>query len=203
MPLVLILELSTGTWIRGLQSSGPPTPPHVFVGIDIDGSKFPKNPPAGTTYYVQDINKPWPAEWKNSFDIVHQRLTLVGAGPNGQGALKSLSELVKPGGWIQLIEAENILGDSDGPAMHDFVQVMKDIFTFVGASLQLSHLMSDWIKEDGFIHIEERLVTCQMGVTNQNSQLAKQGVYSTGVAATGLVGFAKSKLYSATLGYID
>jgi hypothetical protein len=169
------------------------------VGIDIDASKFPEHPPTGTSYHTQDINKPWPEEWKNSFDVVHQRLALVGAGPNGQGALKSLSELVKPGGWIQLIEFEFAASDSDGPAVHDFFQVMKDIFRFVGASLKLSHLIADWLKEEGFVDVQERLVITQMGATNRNPELAKQGVYSTSIAATGLTAFAKSKFSFALL----
>jgi gliotoxin biosynthesis N-methyltransferase len=186
-------------WVRDFQSSLPATPAHTFVGIDIDPSKFPQDPPAGTSYQVQDINKPWPEDWKNSFDFVHQRLAMVGAGPNGQGALKNLSELVKPGGWIQLIEAENVPEESDGPAMHDFVQVMKDIFVFVGAGLKLSHQMAEWLKADGFADMEERVFVCQMGATNPNPQLAKQGVFSMGVAATGLVTFAKSTLSRAIL----
>ena len=42
---------------------------HELVGTDINGDIFPIDPPAGTTYQVQNINKPWPAEWKGTFDL--------------------------------------------------------------------------------------------------------------------------------------
>jgi gliotoxin biosynthesis N-methyltransferase len=163
------------------------------VGIDIDASKFPPNAPSGITYQIQDINKQWPEVWLNSFDVVHQRLALVGAGPNAQAALKNISELVKPGGWIQLIEADNVLTDANGPAMHDFVQLMKDVFTTIGTTLNLSRELSGWVKEDGFLHVQERVFNVLLGATNPNPQLAKRGVYSTLVAATGLATFGKSK----------
>lgn len=99
------------------------------------------------TYQIQDINKPWPEDWHNNFDVVHQRLALAGAGPNAQIALGSIARLVKPGGWIQLIEADNLLTDADGPAMRDFVQLMKDIFTTIGTPLSLSRELSGWIEE--------------------------------------------------------
>ena len=165
---------------------------HRFVGTDIDASKFPENPESGASYRVQDINKPWPEDWQSSFDVVHQRLALVGGGPNAQNALKSLSALVKPGGWIQLIEAENVLTHGDGPAMHNFVGLMKDIFTVMGCSLKLSQELSGWLKEDGFVDVQERVVPVQLGATNPKPELAKRGVYSTGVAAAGLVHFGKS-----------
>lgn len=74
---------------------------------------------------------------------------------------------------------------------------MKDIFKFVGANLELSHLMADWLKEDGFVDVQERLVVCQMGASNPNPDLAKQGVYSTSIAATGLSTFVKSRSSAA------
>lgn len=183
-----------GTWIVDLKSTCPYTPLHSFVGVDIDASNFPRDPPAGVTYQIQDINKPWPKDWLNSFDVVHQRLALVAAGPGAQTAVKNLSELIKPGGWIQLIEADNVLTDADGLAMQGFVRLMKDIFTHIGTTLRLSKELSGWVKENGFLNVQERVVNVQLGATNPNPQLAKRGVYSTVVAATGLVAFGKSRL---------
>jgi len=64
---------------------------------------------------VQNINDSWPQDWHNSFDLIHQRHTLAGAGPWTKEAVNSLTKLVKHGGWIQLTEAEQIIGKSDCP----------------------------------------------------------------------------------------
>ena len=140
------------------------------------------------------MNKPWPTEWHDYFDIVHQRLALVGAGPGARNVVKNLTELVKPGGWIQLIEGENIIDETDGPAMHDFLKLMKDVFTLMGAEVTFAKNMSGWLKAIGFEHVQERLVDVYMGASNKDPQLAQQGVNSTSVACGGLVDFAKSGL---------
>ena len=50
---------------------------HTFVGTDIEKSYFPSEVPKNTTYHVQDLTKPWPAEWSNSFDLLFRGLELV------------------------------------------------------------------------------------------------------------------------------
>lgn len=95
----MLTVLPPGTWIRDLAASIAPVE-HQVVGTDIDGSNLPTKPPAGQTYQVQDIKKPWPADWQGKFDFVHQRLALVGGGPAQQQALHNLTALVNPRGWI-------------------------------------------------------------------------------------------------------
>lgn len=143
---------------------------------------------------VQDINKPWPEEWKQSFDIVHQRLSLAASGPGAKQAIQNLALNVNPGGWIQLIEAENFLNISEkGSAMYNFVQLILDLYAFMGAPTQLSNQLKPWLEESGFTNVQERTIDCLMGSLNPDRQLAKNGVYSMNVAVTGLVGFGKSK----------
>ncbi|PVI02637.1 hypothetical protein DM02DRAFT_701096 [Periconia macrospinosa] len=162
--------LHIGTWIRDLAASTAPIQ-HQFVGTDIDPTPFPTVAPPGQSYRAQDINKPWPEEWKDSFDLVHQRLALAVAGPAQQQVVNTLSALVKPGGWIQLIEATNVLPDEDGPAMHNLVKVIKGAFSAFGGSLELARELPGWLKEAG---------------------LGRQGVHATTVAAKGLSEFAKT-----------
>ena len=179
-----------GLWIRDL---GPSCAKGTtFVGTDINPQFLPKEPSAAITFEVQDINKPWPEDWRRSFDVVHQRLVLAASGPAQQKAVHSLAELVKPGGWIQLIEGNNTPDETDGPAMKDFVQLIKDVFTIMGADPLFSHSMSRWLIEAGFTNVEERVLDTYNGPRNGDTELGKRGASSTLGAATGLVGFAKS-----------
>jgi len=188
----LTLKSRKGTWIRDVAATYAPIQ-HEFHGGDIDPTNFPTDHPAGTTYHVQDINKPWPEDWKGTFDFVHQRLALVGAGAAQKEAVLALAALTKPGGWIQLIEAENILPDNMGQAMQDFFELMKVMFAILGARLDLTRQIPGWLEEAGFIDIQDRLVGMKIGATNPDPRLAKQGVFSTAIGCAAVVRFAKSE----------
>lgn len=193
---------TVGTWIRDLAASTAPIE-HQFVGTDIDASNFPANPhgqtnfpanpPHGQTYFAQDINKPWPEEWKETFDFVHQRLALVGSGPAAQQAIGNLAALVKPGGWIQLIEATNDLPEETGPAMRNFVTIMKGVFSMFGASLSLGNDLPALVKTAGFENVQDRIAMLKLGAKNPKPRIAAQGIYSTGVAAAQLAKVASSE----------
>ncbi|KAF4635121.1 hypothetical protein G7Y89_g2978 [Cudoniella acicularis] len=192
-----ILDSATadGTWIRDLTADGvrAGTPSHEFVGTDIDPRKFPEHPPIGTKYQIQDINKPWPEEWKRSFDIVHQRLALAATEAGTKQMVRTISELVKPGGWIQLIEAENTLEVAkEGSAMRNFIQLILDLYAFMGVPEKLSEQLKPWLEESGFVRVQERTFACQMGVSNPNPELASNGVFSMNIAVVGLVGFGQT-----------
>lgn len=70
-----------------------------------------------------------PTTYHNKFDLVHQRLGLAGAaGGAGDKAIARVIEQVKPGGYVQLVEAEMTIDEDDGPAAKDFLAVMKGVF---------------------------------------------------------------------------
>ena len=190
----MLTKPSRGLWIRDLASSSVFAADTTFIGTDINPQFLPKEPPAGIKFAVQDINKPWPKGWHGSFDIVHQRLGLAGCGSHQQEAINSLAGLVKPGGWIQLVEGENVADDSDGPAMKELVQLLRDMYSNFGAELVFTHTLSRWLTEAGFVDVKDKRVDCLMGASNKNPELAKKGLYSTTTAMKGLVNFARSML---------
>lgn len=183
---------SDGTWIQDVAATSPATVKHEIVGTDINLEIFPQDPPAGTTYQIQDINEPWPEEWKGTFDLVHQRLVVAGGGSKQREAIQALAALVKPGGWIQLIEATNKFPDSNGPAMKDLVVTMHAMMTFLGANLQVADKMGDWLEEAGFVDVQSCVIQTKLGATNPDATLAKRGVFSTATVAQSLATFGKS-----------
>ncbi|KAI1125696.1 hypothetical protein F5Y10DRAFT_294468 [Nemania abortiva] len=188
-----ILDSGTadGTWLRDFAASVAPVQHHLY-GTDLNPAEFPSNGSLGTVYQAQDINQPWPQEWKGKFDLVHQRLVLVAAGPKQKEAVLSLARLVRPGGWIQLIEATNKLPDGCGPNMVAFVDLMKAIFVNMGADLDLAERMPEWLKEAGFVSVEFKDIDTKMGATNPKAELAQRGVISSSIAAQGLAQFGKN-----------
>lgn len=189
---MLCLLRNLGTWIRDLASSTAPVQ-HTFVGTDLDPTNFPIATPDNQIYQIQDINKSWPEEWNESFDFVHQRLVLNGAGRYQKSALGRLVALVKPGGWVQIMESTNEVPKDNGPVMRNFDTLLKGIFTSVGANIGLANVLPQWLHEAGFENVQSRDVQMRLGKMNTNPKLARQGTYSSIVVARSLVEFARSK----------
>ncbi|KAF1950202.1 S-adenosyl-L-methionine-dependent methyltransferase [Byssothecium circinans] len=188
---VLDSGTADGTWIRDFSKSTVPVN-HQIVGTGTDAAIFPTNPPVGHTYQVQDINKPWPEEWKESFDLVHQRLALVAGGSSQEQVLRNLAALVKPGGWIQLIETTNEIPEDIGPAFENFLSILRSVFTAVGSTVHLGNELSGWLKAAGFEDVQDRLLHTRLGATNPDPYLAKKGVDATMAGARGHFAFVKT-----------
>ncbi|KAJ3561267.1 hypothetical protein NPX13_g9014 [Xylaria arbuscula] len=190
---IQILDSGTadGTWIRDLEASVAPAQ-HSLYGTDLDPAGFPTSASSGTVYSVQDITQTWPRDWESKFDLVHQRLVLSGAGHKQKEAVLSLCSLVKPGGWIQLIEATNKIPDGCGPHMNALVDLIKAIFVEWKGNLDLVEKIPKWLKEVGFIDVNFVDVELKLGATNPKAELARRGVISTGHAAQALSQLGKS-----------
>jgi hypothetical protein len=173
------------TWIRDLAAATAPVE-HQFVGTDITRDNF-------ATYHVQDINQPWPEDWENSFDLVHQRLVLVCAGAAVQQVVDNLVALVKPGGYIQLIEATNDLLEDGGPGIQDFIAVVQGIFKSMGSSPNLGNDLAGLLQAAGCEDVGEHLVGTRLGVNHPDIQFAKQGIYSTTLGVRALSAFGKCR----------
>ncbi|KAH8704452.1 hypothetical protein GQ44DRAFT_732403 [Phaeosphaeriaceae sp. PMI808] len=188
---VLDSGTADGTWVCDFAASAAPIGHHI-IGTDINGEDFPTDPPPNQTYQVQDINKSWPEDWRESFDFVHQRLTLAAGGSSQEGALRNLATLVKPGGWIQLIEPTNEAPEGSGPAFQNFVTAMQGVFSSMGSSTHVGNEVAGWLKAIGFEDVQDRLYHIKVGAANPNPKLAKQGVYSTTTSARGAASFGKT-----------
>lgn len=184
---------SDGFWMFDLRNDIGSKHGHQFVGIDIDKTRFPLKSPKDVTFHVQDVNDPWPESWKGSFDLVHQRFGLAGAGSRSQAVVNSLLELVKSGGWAQFVEAEYITADDDGPAVHQVMALLHEIFARMGVPTDYIRRASGWLKEAGFVNVDDELAPTCLGAKVPDPALREQSVGSSCVAAEGLVTHAKGE----------
>jgi hypothetical protein len=183
-----------GLWLKDIQQSLNPS--HELFGTDINPNFFPRSPPRNTTFQVQDVTKPWPTEWKSSFDLVHSRLGLAGCGdfPVEQ-AVKNMIHLVKPGGWIQLDEMEvNKVTEGDG-TVGEFGRLLKGMFEASGVQWDFAGSLKGWLHEEGMTGVEERIIDVAYGKNCEDEEIARMSVESmvTGVKAVAFG--AKSKLF--------
>ena len=158
---------------------------------------FPRSLPPDTKFEVQNIAHEWPADLHGTFDLVHQRLTLPGAAPASPlpRALGRLFALVKPGGWIQLVEAEQEGGggpEGAGPVFHEFLELVRGLFDATGAGWHYARDMRGWLEAEGAVDVDECVVDLAFGAKNPDSELASISASSTAKAMDGLVRHAKS-----------
>ncbi|KAI1255382.1 hypothetical protein MGN70_003448 [Eutypa lata] len=132
MSIVLSGVKPTASTTLATEISLPSTESATLVGTYISAPRFPSNPPAGVTFPIQDILNPWPEAWRNSSDFVQQRLMLAGGGSKASDAVKGLLENVTPRGWVQLIKSAPNVDTDDRPAMHQFLALLQEMFTFMG-----------------------------------------------------------------------
>ncbi|KAI0517004.1 hypothetical protein F5B22DRAFT_141990 [Xylaria bambusicola] len=191
-----ILDSGTadGVWIRDLQSDlEPDEAQHTYVGIDIEGSYFPSGPPKNTSYHVQDINGTYPAEWKGSFDLIHQRLTLCVSGgvESTSDAVRKQVELLKPGGWIQYVEVQGWTADSDGRGWKDFTTCVAELVASVGSSVTHIDRAKGWLLDLGLVDVEEVVLEGNFG-TRDDKELETLAKKSALLTAQSILGVAQT-----------
>jgi pseurotin biosynthesis methyltransferase len=151
---------------------------HEYTGIDIEPELFPTEGD-GIRFEKYSFQEPFPSEWLGSFDLVHQRLGLAGSSPKPViDVVRNLASLVKPGGYLQLVEL-NIFGPpKTGPAVLEVCRLMKDIFTAIGVGDYAQH-MTELLKEAGMEQIKAEKFLCGYG------KQAKAGLEQSSIEAIG------------------
>ena len=111
---------------------------------------------------------PWPASLQNSFDLVHSRYSLAGAGTYPlRKVVEAEVGLLKPGGWIQLEEmdlARTIQVNPNGPAAQDTYVLLSEIFRILGAGDGFASKIKGWLIETGLVDVQEHELIVDMGV---------------------------------------
>ncbi|KAL4926268.1 class I SAM-dependent methyltransferase [Aspergillus undulatus] len=103
----------TGIWLleaRKLLDTEFPSEPgsdRYFHGFDISPAQFIPSPPEGVELSVHDILKPFPPEHHNRYDLVNVRMLVAAlTEPDYRTAVRNLTEILKPGGYLQWIELD-------------------------------------------------------------------------------------------------
>lgn len=164
------------------------------MGTDIMEAYFPPTSewPRNLTLEIQSITKPWPSEWHNKFDLVHQRFALPAAGKDGvNNALMGLVGLVKPGGWIQLVEADHSV--YIGPAMGELFKLVKEVFGAMGVGYDHAKSLKAMLVEAGLDVMDEKIFDVPLGAKNPDAEMGRKSAYAFTTGAAGIVGAAKRK----------
>lgn len=116
---------------------------------------------------MQNVLEEWPSEEKEKFDLVHQRYCLSQFSVEKNTAvIKRLFGLVKPGGWIQIVESD--LGAFDRGEGHEgmeraceyFVKAFKE----AGLTTDPGPRAENWMKDAGAKDVKVEVFEFPVGV---------------------------------------
>ena len=182
-----------GLWLRDLKAFTS-IPSNKYFGVDINTMMFPETSEPSVMLSKQDFTEPFPAEWKNKFDLVHQRYALPAAMNKPiEPIINSLVEMVKPGGYIQLGELDHRYQPEAGPAftmLFVLIGVMLDMF---GIGHYFIEQVPQYVKNSGIQDIEQHELDVHVGRANSNSAFGEMGTELFVKTAQGFAAMADSK----------
>ncbi|KAF2711260.1 methyltransferase GliN [Pleomassaria siparia CBS 279.74] len=177
-----ILDSATGEGIWMIEEAAN-YPNATFLGTDIEIAGFEehKDLPDQVSFRQQSVLDPWPRNDHERFDLVHQRYGFTNV-PIGTcpGVVRHLLELVRPGGYIQLVDAD-LMGFERGEghagmtAMMDF---MSQFFAQGGMDPSSGPKLEAWLKAAGVEDVTTRPLSFGMGKAAKTQQLAEDSTWN-------------------------
>ncbi|KAI9066186.1 S-adenosyl-L-methionine-dependent methyltransferase, partial [Trametes sanguinea] len=131
-PPKAILEVGSGSgaWSALAIDAARQFPQARVTAIDVN--PIPQRElPSNLEFRHVDVTQPLPFD-KESFDVVHARLVLLHV-PDGEGVLRRIVDVVKPGGWLLIEEPDDYhmtdggkpLGPGIGAFLSGWMKVLK------------------------------------------------------------------------------
>jgi len=172
---VRIIDSATndGTWLVDISTQFPNA---TLVGADNNPTHFKqiKNLPPSISFKTQSIFDPWPVEDKNAYDLVHQRCILALFSPaQGQAAIEGLFGLVRPGGYIQIIEGDLLSFDGgvNHPGMAKLMDFCEKAFPKAGMNNTAGRYLKGWLEEAGAVDVQSKIISYEMGAAANTQDL--------------------------------
>ena len=113
------------------------------------------------------MTAPWPTSLHGTFDLVHSRFSLAGAGTYPlSSVIEAEIGLLKPGAWIQLEEMDvprTLQLASNGPAARDTYTMLAEMFRILGAGDDFASKMKEWMTVSGLVDVQERQIVIDYG----------------------------------------
>lgn len=197
---ILDIGCGTGRWAIEMAKAFPSA---EIVGLDIikptpDASQRPSN----VLFLQRDVLKRLPFT-DHIFDYVHMRF-LIGALPAAafQPVINELSRVVRPGGWIELVEPGSFV--NWGVGLETVWKWMLELARRKGIDMAAGSHLDKFLKEAGFEHISKRKIDIPVGdFAGQIGHLSAQNILDLVKAIQAPVvsrNIASAKEFDAMLG---
>ncbi|KAL4863839.1 hypothetical protein BDV12DRAFT_176987 [Aspergillus spectabilis] len=156
----------------------------LLFGTDVSATAFPdpSTLPPNTTLTTQSISDPWPSDWENTFDLVHQKLVIACLPPpEGREALSRLIALAKPQtGYVQFTEGslEHLTETQKRkfPVLARFQALVAQMLPQLGWNPRPGKLVKEWVGELGCVDVQEHVMEIPIGAANKDKALGEMAM---------------------------
>ncbi|KLO08431.1 S-adenosyl-L-methionine-dependent methyltransferase [Schizopora paradoxa] len=160
-----VLDSGTGTGIWAIDLANGMSDSVEIHASDISGDNFVPNPPSNVHFTLASVTS-LPAEWSNKFDFVNQRLLVAALlASEWPKALAEIYRVVKPGGAIQLMEADFRFPTPETPVQVQVRDLLWKSFESLGLDMTISGNLPTMLKDAGFVDIVDEIRRAPLGKT--------------------------------------
>lgn len=133
--------------------------PHAdIIGTDLSPIQ-PNWAPPNCRFFIDDAESDWTFSPGETFDYIHAR-TLAGGIGDWPKLLKQAYQHLKPGGWFEAQEFENLVWSDDGThenatAINSWAELLTQSSKKFGKPMDVAPKLSQWMTEEGFANVTD------------------------------------------------
>ncbi|ETS83884.1 hypothetical protein PFICI_05760 [Pestalotiopsis fici W106-1] len=179
---ILDSACANGRWIKDLQAYSPA--PHNYIGTDVVSSLYPNPPPTQTHFQDQSIKESFPDAWQGTIDVVHQRLVMAAAAPERTpiDVVKGLAGLLRPGGWLQMVEVSTTPVQGNGTAVNQYIDMLDTLYARLYSTSDHFNRSNLWgglpqdMKNAGLTNVAKEEVLVAYGAAVKDSSVREKSI---------------------------
>ena len=113
--------------------------------------------------------------------------------------LENLVALLKPGGWVQLVDADLTGPERNSQALGPSVRLLRELFGKNREGKEEAYVsrLKGWLEDLGCVSLSEKVVDVRLGKMNLTEAMKEKGIKSFCMAAEGFVGAARGKAFAS------
>ncbi|KAI1767081.1 S-adenosyl-L-methionine-dependent methyltransferase [Hypoxylon sp. FL1150] len=187
-----VLDIGTGTGIWAIDM-GDEYPEAEILGIDLSPIQ-PLWVPRNVQFLVDNVEEEW-VQPANSLDYIHSR-QMAPTIRDWPRIIAEAYKALKPGGWLEIQDLKCVVQcDDDTLREGDLCALYAKTLTQALSMLNIDYIGAvenypRWIREAGFVNVQEVVLKAPLGTWPKDPQQAKIGLYNRNMIYDGLHGFS-------------
>ncbi|RHZ64030.1 hypothetical protein CDV55_102456 [Aspergillus turcosus] len=174
---VLDCGYGAGSWAVDVATQYPDC---KVIGLDISPHKNPDDMPENLWLQVDDLNRRFTFP-SNHFDLVHSSLLATGINKaRWPSYLADIKRVLKPGGWVQLIEIYFNVQSDNGSITEEHAlrrwstQFMRSYERT--KDLRIGTRLNNLLKDEGFEEVDARMIPLPLSAWSNDSRMRAIGM---------------------------